>query len=347
MGIIARRSLALAAVATALLTLPAAAVADAEPNDGITQTEGPLSGGQNYTGALSTANDTDWYSFYVSSQTQLDVAISVPADSPCDPRFSLRDSDGGVIDDARVDPNETYHFRYTTAPGTNRYLLSVDGCEGDKYQFSLNPAGSIVTGPGRSAPASTGEPNESEGQAFGPLSGGQLYGASIDTANDHDYFFFYSSGTEPFDVSLSTTSSCGPDAELTGPGTDSVDNRTSLSQNRTSHLGLTPPGPERYVLHLSDGCAGTGYEFRIDPPSAVTTSPPPDPFASTPPPATGTSNSCRSARRAVKKWSGKVRSTKRKLQKSGSRKRKRKLRDQLGGQKRSLKKAKARVRLYC
>jgi opacity protein-like surface antigen len=332
----------LALAATALLALPSAAAADVEPNDGITQTEGPLTGGTTYSGSLSTENDEDWYSFYVSSQTQLDVSLSVPAGSACDPRFTLSDTDGGFIESERVDPNETFHFRYTTAAGTNRYLLSVSGCQGATYQFSLNPAASIVSGPGRAPAQGTPEPNDNESQAVGPLSGGQLYSASIDTQNDVDFFYFYSSGTQPFDVSLSPVTGCPPEAQLDGPGTESVDNRTSLSENRTSHIALTPPGQERYVLQVSGGCPGSAYEFRIDPPSAITTTPPP---SFTPPPPTD--SRCLSARNSVAKWSSKVKATKKALKRRGSRKRKRQLRDKLGAQKRNLKRAKVKVNRYC
>ena len=345
MGITRRRSRLLVLAVAALLTLPAAATADVEPNDGITQAEGPLSGGTAYSGAITTDNDRDWYSFYASSQTQLDVAVTVPADSACGIAVDLRDTDGQSIDDLYTSKGTTEHFRYTTGTGTNRYLLSfAPGCLSSKYQFTLTPAGSIVAGPGRAASQGTPEPNESEDQASGPLSGGQLYSASIDTDNDNDFFFFYSSGTEPFDVSLTTAMSCAPYAELSGPGTNSVDNDVSLSQNTTAHIKMTPPGPEKYVLKVSGGCAGSAYEFRVDPPSAITTSPPPDPSVTPPPPP---DSRCQSARRSVAKWSKKVRATKTALKRRGSRKRKRQLRDKLGGQKRNLRSAKARVNRYC
>jgi opacity protein-like surface antigen len=347
-GIISRRSLASAVAAMALLALPGAAAADVEPNDGITQAEGPLSGGTAYSGAISTENDRDWYSFYASSQTQLDIAITVPADSPCGIAVDLNDTDGQSIDGLYTNKGTTEHFRYTTAAGTNRFLLSfAPGCLNSKYQFTLNPAASIVSGPGRAPSQGTPEPNENESQAVGPLNGGQLYSASVDTDNDNDFFFFYSSGTEPFDVSLSTAQSCGPLAELTGPGTESVDSSARLSQNTTAHIKMTPPGAEKYVLKLSGGCAGTAYEFRVDPPSAITTSPPPGTQVTPPPPGPDTSAQCASARRSVVKWSKRVKSTKKKLNHPGSRKRKRKLRDQLGGQKRALKHAKAHVSQYC
>ena len=45
--------------AFALMVMPAIATADVEPNDGITQTEGPLRGGTVYSGTLFSTNDGD------------------------------------------------------------------------------------------------------------------------------------------------------------------------------------------------------------------------------------------------------------------------------------------------
>jgi hypothetical protein len=49
-------------IATVLGLTASPAFADQEPNNGITQVEGPVSGGALYAGTLPTDNDEDWYS---------------------------------------------------------------------------------------------------------------------------------------------------------------------------------------------------------------------------------------------------------------------------------------------
>ncbi len=148
------------------------ALADSEPNNGITEVEGPLGGGVTYGGAITTSNDRDWYAFYVLPQTQLDIALTTPGDSPCSSydasELTLRTSDGGFVADTAAERNETEHLKYTTPPTVTRYLLVAEtDCEGGRYQFRLEPATAVVSGPGLTAPTATPEPNESPAQGFG------------------------------------------------------------------------------------------------------------------------------------------------------------------------------------
>ena len=256
------RQLVLPACCLALLALPSAAFADAEPNDGITQTEEPLAGGQVYSGTLFSDNDQDWYAFNVTSQTQLDIAVTEPGDSPCDVTLTLRDADGGYIQDVRPDQNTTLHILYTTPAETRRFLLVADdSCAGSKYQFRLDPAASIVDGPRRGGVTPTGEPNENPFQA-GQMAGSQQYSASIDTENDEDWFYFYS-GRGQFDVAVTATAGCHPTLELYEEGQENEVGSAAPNVNETEHVRLTPPGPRRYFLRFT-GCIGAKYQFRAD-----------------------------------------------------------------------------------
>ena len=272
----------------ALTGLPSAASADVEPNDGITQTEGPLRGGTVYAGTLFSDNDSDWYAFYDNGQTQLDVAVTTPADSPCDAVVQLRDTDGGFVDEAEADQDTTEHILYTTPPGSARYLIRVyPGCAGTKYQFRLDPAAAIVDGPGRQGATPTGEPNETAGQAAGPMGGGAQYSGAIQTSNDSDFFFFYTSGNQPFDLAVTTTDGCSADVRLFEEDGESDALTASPSVDSTEHIRVTPPGPRRYVIEVT-GCIGTTYELRLDPPGAIAQSlpvaaPPPPPPPPLPP----------------------------------------------------------------
>ena len=267
------RQLVLLAFCIALLAAPSVAFGDAEPNDGITQTEEPLAGGQVYSGTQFSENDEDWYAFNVASQTQLDVAVTTPGDSPCDVDMVLRDADGGYVTETSPDQNETGHILYTTPTGTTRFILQVrNGCAGTKYQFRLDPSAAIVDGPRRGGVTPTGESNQNPFQA-GQLAGGQQYSGSIDTENDEDWFFFYSRAAA-FDVAVTSTAGCHSIVQLYEEGHENEVASASPDVNETEHIRLTPPGPRRYFLKFT-GCIGTKYQFRVDPPSAVASGPEP------------------------------------------------------------------------
>jgi hypothetical protein len=346
-GIVAAGAVALALC----LGAPAAALADVEPNDGITQAEGPLAGAVTYSGALSTDNDVDWYAFYVAGQTQLDISVTVPADSPCGGWFDeadLLDTDGQYIASAEPDVNETQHILYTTPPGTNRFLLTFDACNGYKYSFRLDPGSAIVSGPGIVAPAATGEPNESPDQAFGPLLGGTPYAGRIDTLNDEDWFYFYTGGAGALDVSLTgTDGGCSADGTLYA-ASDVNESLASASAdaNETEHLRYTASGAGKFLVHVEDGCIGTGYQLRVDPSTAIV---PALPALAPPPPAAAPqpSSRCIRARHGVRRWRAAIRRTKGKLRLVHTRAARRVLKHKLAAERRTLKRAKDRVTIYC
>jgi hypothetical protein len=271
-----RRTILALLTALALLTTCGAAAADTEPNDGITQAEGPLKGGTDYAGTLSTDNDRDWYVFYASSQSQLDIAFThVASPACCDADVRLLDTDGNSIDSTGPDENETGHIKYTTPMGTNRFFLVVDGSLNAKYQFRIDPGSAVVEGPRWDSATETGEPNESRTQSMGPLNGGVLYGGSFQTDNDEDWFHFHTLGRREFDVSVLNTS--GPNiGEVQAVIYDRGGQRlASLGSdpNEIRHFRLTSPsGITPYYLQLRGDTNGT-WQFRIDPADALTSKP--------------------------------------------------------------------------
>ncbi|MGN6190497.1 MAG: hypothetical protein ACTHOE_16525 [Conexibacter sp.] len=325
------------------------ALADVEPNDGITQAEGPLAGATVYRGTLQTANDVDWYSFYVAGQTQLDIAVTIPADSSCGGYdVDFLDADGRSVSDVSPDVNGTSHILYTTPPGTSHYFLVFDACSGYKYQFRLDPGSAIVSGPGVIAPSATGEPNEFPDQAFGPLAGGTPYAGSIDTQNDEDWFYFFTGGASALDISLTGTSDvCTPDAALYAADqpSDSLASAT-VDTNQTSHMTYTATGPEKFLIKVDDYCTGGTYQLRVDPATAIvsalpTIAPPPIVTPQRP------KGSCTRARRAVRHWGAAIRRTKSTLRLARLRTVRKALKRKLAAERRTLRRARDRVTIYC
>jgi hypothetical protein len=114
-----------------------------EPNDGITQADGPVTGGTANTGAIETSNDEDWYVFYVAGRRQLDIATTQTSCSNPDPDCyggigaELRDGDGDSIDSTgNIYVNTTRHIRRSVSTG--RYFVVVSGDQGPRYSMTVN-----------------------------------------------------------------------------------------------------------------------------------------------------------------------------------------------------------------
>ena len=163
-----------AVCALATLAVPAVALADVEPNNGITQAEGPLAGGVVYTGAVANSTDFDTYFFYINGQQQIDINVTDASGGEClNARFG--DSDNGNLAEASyLHEGQTKDFTYSTPPGVNRYYLEfASHCSGEvKYSFTISPGPAVVGGAPTPVPVPTGEPNENAEQAYGPLLGG-------------------------------------------------------------------------------------------------------------------------------------------------------------------------------
>ena len=266
------------------MALAAPALADTEPNDVISQAEGPVSGGVPITGTLGTPDDVDYYVFYAASQQQLHLSV----DDLTNPtsyclEHKLYDSEGSSLPDD-----------YTTAPGTNRYFVALwndDYCDGARsYRFEVDPGAAVVGGPALDRSLTqTPEPNETVGQAFGPIAANVNYAGSHDTDNDEDWFWFWvPPGSHQFDASVTTPSgsSCASEISLSSDGSDSYSSDSAYGGTGTfGHIRQTLVGPAvRYIKAGPDddyGCIGGRWQLRIESPDAITLS---DPFPPPPPP---------------------------------------------------------------
>lgn len=139
----ARRFKAVVILAS-LLTLavtarPSLAAGPYEPNELPSTATGPLVADTDYSAALETPNDNDWFGLFTASTTALHITITTPA-TPCARRIrvELYDStatDAG-FDEARskgfasVTAGETDRINYT-APGAGRYSIRVYSGDGD------------------------------------------------------------------------------------------------------------------------------------------------------------------------------------------------------------------------
>ncbi len=327
----------------------AAARADSEPNNALVQAEGPIAGGTDISGSLPTGQDEDWYVLYIKDQQQVHLTYS--SDPGCTD-FTLRDTDGnGLSDD------------YTSPPGTNRFFVQVakrfSDCDPSTYKFRIDPGAAVVSGPAMPKPEATGEPNESNLQAAGPLQGGVAYAGSLDTANDQDWFYFYTpGGAHQLDLSATgpALDSCGVSLTLTTAGGDQIGYATPDS-NYVNHITFTSADAATYLVHAehaySDDCVPAHWQFEIDPADSVTTSAPGDsgqpPVEPTPNPPTssGPSHSCIVARGRVKRDLKAQRTLKRQLSHAHSSARRASLRRRLKVVRRDLHRAIGQRRLHC
>jgi hypothetical protein len=284
-----RRWRTAAAVVTALSALGLAsatpALADVEPNNVISQAEGPVGGGVPVLGTISTPDDADYYVIYAASQQQIHLtSTDLTNNSTNCLLVSLEDTNGrGVESD------------FTTPLGTNRYFVHVDYYDGSgctvplSYRFEVDPGGAVVGGPPLDhALSQTGEPNETAGQAIGPLAGDVNYIGAHETTNDEDWFYFYvPPGTHQFDLSTTQpsegSSSCESEVTLYGSPTTSIQYATA-GWALFAHINQTLTGPSQYFVRAGvedDDCLGYRWQFRIETPAAVTstlmTPPPPPP----------------------------------------------------------------------
>jgi hypothetical protein len=293
MGGKGRALLVLAVAMVAALVIPAAAFADVEPNNGITEAEGPLAGAVAHSGTIANANDVDTYFFYVSGQQQLDIRVTNTFGNCLEAR--LGDTDNTYLTSVGyLQEAETEDIKYTTPPGVNRYYLRLSGECGQevRYTVTITPGGGLVGGPATSPGVPTGEPNENAEEAIGPLLAYTAYAGEIQTQNDEDWFKFYTApGTHQFDIAYTEINSvCDPEVELKGPD-EEEDDWDVLSIDEWQHFNETSPSAGVYYLRFYDGCVGARYQFVISPPEALTTgvptpvSPAPAPAPTPPPPA--------------------------------------------------------------
>jgi hypothetical protein len=282
----ALKALNLAALLCLAVMLGAAsfARADLEPNQPLPHAEGPLAGGATYSGTAP--SETDWYFFYVTGGTELDIAITLPASEISDSCFSAslygRDGDTKSLASSQgYYQGTTQHLLYRTPPGTPQlyyFTATSRECEHLNYGFQIGPSASIVAGPNPFAsPVMAPEPNESRQQAAGPLAGGTVYSGVKSTINDADWFYFFARGSHVLEISLTSESTMeyGECENLTV--TDSSGKELGRPFGSSERVGrllyTTPPGrPQRYFIEVncqSRDPYGESYLFRIDPADAV------------------------------------------------------------------------------
>ncbi len=259
-----------------VLALPAIASADIEPNNGITEAEGPLSGGVAYAGAIANSTDLDTYYFYVNGQQQIDIKITGTGGNCLEAKFG--DSDNKELSYwGDIEEGKSHDFTYSTPPGVNRYYLELySSCSNEtKYSFTVAPTAALVGGASTLVPLPTGEPNESAEQAFGPLLGGVAYAGEIQTENDQDWYKFYTApGVQQFDIAYTSTSSCTPDVQYVGPG-EYNSSTAEMDRDEWRHFTESSPTAGVYYFRVYEGCVGSRYEFFVNPPGALTLTPPP------------------------------------------------------------------------
>lgn len=143
------------------------------------------------------------------------------------------------------------------------------------------------------------EPNDSVAGAAGPLNGGQIYDGGLETPNDEDYFFFYSSSARQIDITFDVvpTPACtststayrGMSLYLINDAGTRV--ASTLDQAKPTdpahHILYTTSGPAKYYLRVWNGTstsvAGCTYTLRIDPADALAQMPAPPPPPPPPP----------------------------------------------------------------
>lgn len=270
----------LRAVVVALMALalaPALAMADVEPNDGIEQAEGPLAGGVNHDGTISTENDVDWYVLYISQRAQMKFTLTTFEECGRGTSMRLRDTSGSELNGLFVSEDRTEELNLTLDPG--RYFITMESeCVGNRHRFRIDPGSAVGTGPAAEPAVPIGEPNDTREQAAGPLAHGQLYSSAIETENDVDWFTFNTGAPGPVNLALTSTGDCGVSAAIEDAAGDEVDS-TFAADDRTEQIQFTAPQAERYFVRVT-GCLNATYQLRVT--GVISTSPPP---SAAPPPA--------------------------------------------------------------
>jgi hypothetical protein len=347
----------LIAVLALFLALAATAQADVEPNDYIYNAEGPISGGTKISGTIAAGDLGDDYVFYVNGVQQ--IHLTGPADNGCT-YAELRDTDGHDL------PSD-----FTTPTGVNRYLVAVyyydndwscSSSNGYAYSFQVDPAGAVVTGPGRLGITETAEPNEDIAHAWGALAAGTWYSQRLETCNDSDWFVVYTApGVHQLDIQateVTRSSGCYADVQLRDANGESLD-YTSPEVEHIGHISYTSSDAQvLYVVRSTtdSDCVGDSSLIQVGPADAISATPPPPPpppmttseGGDTPPPPAsyGPTAVCLSARGQVSRWTRSVKRTKRQMRKAHGSKR-RALKRKLAAELRTLARARDRVTIRC
>jgi hypothetical protein len=326
-----------------LLLLPPAARAEFEGNNTPSAAEGPLAAGTVYSGMGNGPNpgDEDWSTFFVKGHVTLTVTLASPSDNMCSNSISLIGANGGnALRQATAPINGSGSLSYETPAGTNRYYLQViPGCVNGRYAFGIdtNPAGAVVPG---EQPVATDvvntEPNEDPATAFGPMSPFSVYGGTIDTSTDQDWFFFYTSGATPFDVALLNPGNapCTATARLYQDGSPTPLAELQAAVGTRAHAPYTPSGPARFLIGVTAGCGPANYQLVVTPPEAIASRLPP-------------TAACLNARAAAKKLAAKQKAQTRTRKHTKGKLQRYKLKVQIKSTHRKLQKARGAAQANC
>ena len=194
------------------------------------------------------------------------------------------------------------------------------------------------------------EPNDNVAQAVGPLTGATYYQGQIETSNDEDWFFFYTSGQRQFDLAgTNLSSNSGRCEEVTFYLTD-ADGRILSGVdpwlNVTEHITYTSKRAAKFYVQVTgSGCDPAGsppvsYQLRVDPQDALASALAPA-GPSTP------SRACRAAQARERRLARTVRRLRKKLAQARSPQSRRRYRRLLRKRKRELLRAKRAARAAC
>jgi hypothetical protein len=264
------------AVLAAAALAPALAAADVEPNNSVFDPEGPIVGGQDYSGTLSSGNRDDWYVLYTDGVQQLHLTSPQAGAQAC-LNVRLTDANGRPIA-----PD------YTSGAGTTRFFVHANSspppfgpsCPAEmSYSFRVDSTGTLGPGPGKLPVKGTREPNETLADAGGPLVAGTWYFSKLETVNDHDWLHFYvRPGAGPVDVETVTfggEACAGHHLFLTNARGDELN--TSVRQRGViEHLTTTVgrSGAKLFVHSFGptlSNCVGASAVVKVGPDAAIMT----------------------------------------------------------------------------
>jgi len=314
--------------------VPAAALADIEPNNSVFAPEGPIAGGQDIAGTLSPGDDDDWYMLYVEGVHQLHLSSTQDAPENC---ISIR------LTDANGRPIAS---DYTSPPGNTQFFVHAErtaftfGCAPNaSYSFRIDPATAVFPGPERLPIRGTAEPNDTRADASGPLLPGAWYFTELETVNDQDWLRFYvRPGTWDIDVQTVTYrgEGCALALELTNAHGDTQATAGNTRELIAHMTHETRRGAKLFVHSAGiggEGCVRTATVVQVGPAEAIMSK-------------AEVKAACAKGRKASRRWSKRVAADKRAIRRAGD-DASRRLKRKLARDRRKLKAAKRSVGIYC
>jgi hypothetical protein len=127
-----------------------ATAAPFEPNDSYIAATGPIFAGTNYSGALETSNDNDYFFFYLPQQTQLQFRLtntSSKESTICSQIAQQRPDEVDYVSNSSlaVHNGESSSGAVTLEPGKYYFIVNCPSVIGESYTFSLSPPGVTST----------------------------------------------------------------------------------------------------------------------------------------------------------------------------------------------------------